>query len=283
MRARRRIWMVHILAGGLVGLVTLSFLGAVINGWSAGAPPLLNSTPPRLVSLALSEWTGSAPLALVIQSILYFSLGGTVGVATMPFAESGAALVCRSLAHFAVMALLVTLTAWTLGWIWSWEILLFYLALLTAVYLLIWLGRWVGWYAEVAAIREKLGLAPGPSLLKWKESLPYLGFAVILCLVLPFLLRLLDGPPKPLLSVLYGFVLLPVGGLFSGFSLGRREGFCPLYPLACAGAVLLFIPLARLISNMADGIMVPIAFCFALLGNLLGSAWRRFRRQGQSA
>lgn len=35
--------------------------------------------------------------------------------------------------------------------------------LLAAVYLLIWLVRWVVWYAELAAIRRGLGLEPGPS------------------------------------------------------------------------------------------------------------------------
>ena len=64
----------------------------------------------------------------------------------------------------------------------------------------------------------------------------------------------------------------------SGFSLGRRQGLCPLYPLACAGCMLLFLPLARLISNMADGVLVPIALCAALLGNLAGAALRRYRR-----
>ena len=73
-------------------------------------------------------------------------------------------------------------------------------------------------------------------------------------------------------------LLLPVSGFASGFSLGRRQGLCPLYPLACAGCMLLFLPLARLISNMADGVLVPIALCAALLGNLAGAALRRYRR-----
>ena len=67
----------------------------------------------------------------------------------------------RTLAHFA-------LTAATVG---LWVGLNFgvretaaFLVPLALVYLLVWLGRWVGWYAEVSAIRERLGLAPGPSL-----------------------------------------------------------------------------------------------------------------------
>ena len=151
-----------------------------------------------------------------------------------------------------------------------------YLVLLAAVYLLIWLGRWVGWYAEVAAIREKLGLSPGPSPLRWKETLPYLPFAALLCLALPFLLRLLDAADVPVLSgLLYPYLLLPVGGFFSGLSLGRRQGLCLLYPAACALCALLFVPLARLVSNMYDWPLIPIALCSALLGVLAGAALRR--------
>ena len=196
-------------------------------------------------------------------------------MATLPFAAEGRALLLRSLAHLALMAL--TLAAWVLLNFGAAE-LPFFLVPFLLVYALIWLGRWVGWCAELAAIREKLGLAPGRSLFHWRETLPYLSFAVLLCLAAPFVLRLADAPDVPLLSILYGFLLLPVSGFASGFSLGRRQGLCPLYPLACAGCMLLFLPLARLISNMADGVLVPIALCAALLGNLAGAALRRYRR-----
>ena len=148
---------------------------------------------------------------------------------------------------------------------------------LTLVYVLVWLGRWVGWFAEAAAIREKLGLAPGPSLFHWRESLPYVGFALLLCLVLPTALRLLDAP-TPVLSVLYAFLLLPVGGFMSGLSLGRRHGFCPLYPVACLLFTLAFILTARLYTNMADGALIPIALISVLAGNLAGAARHRMKK-----
>ena len=214
-------------------------------------------------------------LGAALGIALWFAFGAETAVATLPFAAEGRALLLRSLAHLALMAL--TLAAWVLLNFGAAE-LPFFLVPFLLVYALIWLGRWVGWCAELAAIREKLGLAPGRSLFHWRENLPYLSFAVLLCLAAPFVLRLADAPDVPLLSILYGFLLLPVSGFASGFSLGRRQGLCPLYPLACAGCMLLFLPLARLISNMADGVLVPIALCAALLGNLAGAALRRYRR-----
>ena len=147
------------------------------------------------------------------------------------------------------------------------------------VYLLIWLGRWVGWYAELSAIRAKLGLAPGPSPLRWRETLPYLPFAALMCLLLPLALRWFLDSPIPLATALYAGLALPVGGFFSGLSLGRRQGFCPVYPLACALFALGFVLLAKLTSNVADGVMIPIALCSALLGNAAGAAVRRGRKE----
>lgn len=155
--------------------------------------------------------------------------------------------------------------------------MLVYLVLLAAVYLLIWLARWVGWYAEVATIREKLGLDPGPSPLKWKETMPYVPFALGLCLVLPALLRMFDAPDVPVLSGILYPMLMAVGCFFSGSFLAKHQGFCPLYPVACAGFLLCFILLARLASNVADIDMLPIAFVSALTGNLIGVALRRRR------
>ena len=258
------------LAGGLLGVagyLLLSFLtqpGALFGG---------------SLELAFTFcYNSRVPEALgaILGVLLWFCFGAETGIATLPFADGGRALVLRTLVHFLVMA--ATLSAWVLLNFGAAEVFWF-LFLLAAVYALIWLGRWVGWYAEVAAIREKLGLAPGLSPLKWKESLPYLPFALLLCLALPFVLRLCDAADVPVLSgLLYPYLLLPVGGFCSGLSLGRRQGFCPLYPLLCAGCILLFIPLARLVSNMADGPLLVIALVSARLGNGTGAALRRMRK-----
>ncbi|HIR84094.1 MAG TPA: DUF3021 family protein, partial [Candidatus Galloscillospira excrementavium] len=167
MTERKKQWLVRILIGGALGVAVLVPLGGVFNDIvSGGLVAMGEHTPFRLVSDNLEYLTGSAPLALAIQLALYFALGAVAGVATLPFADGGRALMRRSLAHFAVTAGLLSLTCTLLGWAWSWQAMAVYLVLLAAVYLLIWLGRWVGWYAELSAIRAKLGLAPGPSPLR---------------------------------------------------------------------------------------------------------------------
>ena len=275
----KRRALVRLLAGGVIGVAVLIPLGGLFNDIvSGGLISMGIHTPFRLVSADLTLRLGSAPLAFAVQLALYFLLGAVVGVSTLPFADDGPTLILRSLAHFALTAGALTLTCTLLGWAWSWQAMAVYLVLLAAVYLLIWLGRWVGWYAEVSAIREKLGLDPGPSPLKWRETLPYLPFALLLCLALPMALRLLDAADVPVLSgLLYPYLLLPVGGFFSGLSLGKRQGLCLLYPVLCALCALVFIPLARLVSNMADWPLLPIAAGFSLAGVLAGAALRRIR------
>lgn len=47
--------------------------------------------------------------------------------------------------------------------------------------------------------------------------------------------------------------------------------------MACAGFLFCFALLARLVSNVADTDMLPIAFLAALAGGLTGAALRRRR------
>ena len=253
------------LAGALLGMA-----GGGLAAWAAGS--LIAGSPSALALAFLNCGfpRGLEGVGIALSFALYALFGAEVGVATLPFAGDGSALVGRTLAHFA-------LTAATVG---LWVGLNFgvretaaFLVPLALVYLLVWLGRWVGWYAEVSAIRERLGLAPGPSLFHWRETLPYVPFAALLCLLLPFVLRLCDAGDVPVLSgLLYPYLLLPVGAFCSALSLGKRQGFCPLYPVACAGFLFCFALLARLVSNVADTDMLPIAFLAALAGGLTGAA-----------
>lgn len=275
MTDRQKQWLIRILLGGLIGIAALIPLGGVFNGLVSGGLIAMGPNPIfRLVSYDLEYLTGSAPLAFAVQLGLYFLMGAVVGLSTLPFADDGATLVLRSLAHFAATAGALTALVVLCGWNWGefWPVAL-YLGLLAAVYLLIWLGRWVGWYVEVAAIRQRLGLSPGPSPLKWRETLPYLPFAALMCLVLPMVLRLCESP-IPIFSAIYAMLILPAGGFFSGLFLGRRQGFCPLYPAVCALLTLCFVLLARLVSNVADGAMIPIVLCSVLLGNAVGALFR---------
>ena len=283
MTDRQKQWLIRILLGGLIGIAVLIPLGGVFNGLVSGGLIAMGPNPIfRLVSYDLEYLTGSAPLAFAVQLGLYFLMGAVVGLSTLPFADDGPTLVLRSLAHFAATAGTLTVLVVLCGWNWGefWPVAL-YLGLLAAVYLLIWLGRWVGWYVEVAAIRQRLGLSPGPSPLKWRETLPYLPFAALMCLVLPMVLRLCESP-IPIFSAIYAMLILPAGGFFSGLFLGRRQGFCPLYPVMCALLTLCFVLLARLVSNVADESMIPIALCSVLLGNAIGALLRTLKGRRQA-
>lgn len=220
-------------------------------------------------------------LGAVLGFLLWGTFGALAGVASLPFADGGQKVLLRSLCHFTLMAL--TLWAWVIL-NFSYEplpgLMLTFLLPYALIYLLIWLGRWVGWYAEVGQIRERLGLSPSPSFLKWRETLPHILFACFLCLLIPTVLRLCDASDVPVLSgLLYPYLLLPIGSFTSALSLGKRQGFCPLYPLACAAFTLVFTLTARLYANIDDSIMLPIALCAPLLGNLVGAGIRSFKRR----
>lgn len=260
-QAQRRITLgilaglaVHILLSYLLGLQ--AFLGPEIA--AVFICPTCSFPPPF-------EGCG------VLLSILLFALlGAEIGIATLPFADSGPTLVFRTLAHFALMA--ATVALWG-GLNFGRAGAAFCLILLASIYVLVWLGRWVGWYVEVAAIRAKLGLAPGPSLLHWRESLPYLVFALGLCLGLPALLRLVDPQDVPVLSgVYFPFLLLPIGTFCSGVSLGHRHGFSPLYPAACA---LLSVAAVFLLFNDSALFHASISLVCALVGNGVGTLLKK--------
>ncbi len=212
--------------------------------------------------------------------LLCAALGVMAGIATLPFADNGRSLVQRSLAHFAVTAVLFLLLL-VQYWSWAdWQALLLLEAMLALLYALIWLGRWIGWYVEVMQLRTLLGLDAGPSPLNWRETLPYLPFALLLCGGLPVLLRWTELAIQqgsvidiPVLSALIlPFVLMPAAGFTSGLSLGKRQGFCPLYPLACA---LFYLPLVYLRFYPSALFHCGMVGVPALAGNVLGAVRRR--------
>ncbi len=262
------------LAGGVLGMAGCLLLGFLAQpGWLFGASPTWNIRDFCFCfNSRVPEGLGTA-----LAFLLWFLFGAETGVATLPFADGGKALFLRSLCHFGTMAL--TLWAWVLL-NFTYEPLpglaLTFLLPFVLVYLLIWLGRWVGWYAEVGQIRKKLGLAAKPSFLKWQETLPHVAFAGLLCFLVPTVLRLCDDV-VPVLSMFFAFLLLPLAGFFSALSLGRRQGFCPLYPLSCLLFTVLFVLTARLYSNIADGNLLPIALLSPLFGNLLGTGIKTWK------
>lgn len=237
-------WLVRVLAGAILGL---------------GA------------SVALASYLVDAGGPSPVVCLLCGALGVAAGIATLPFADDGRTLLLRSAAHFGVTATLFALLAAQLGA--RGATLLVWVAILALLYAAVWLGRWVGWYMEVMQLRALLGLDAGPSPLKWRETLPYLPFVLLLCDGLPMLLRWLDPADVPVLSgLVLPYLLLPVAGFSSGLSLGKRQGVCPLYPMS---AFLCYLPMVFLLFNRS-----ALFHCFmvavpALAGNVLGWLYRR--------
>ena len=229
-----------------------------------------------VASVALVPYLTNARSPTLAACLLCTALGATLGAATLPFADDGPTLVRRSLLHLGVTALEVALVLWMCvdlrdGRAWA-----LWMGMLVLFYAVIWLGRWIGWYVEVMQLRALLGLAPGPSPLKWRETLPYLPLVLLLCDVLPPVLNWIDHAAVADVPVLSGlllpYLMLPVAGFCSGLSLGKRQGVCPLYPVAC---FVCYLPMVYLVYNYT-----ALFHCFmiavpALAGNMLGWLYRR--------
>ncbi|MDD6160968.1 MAG: DUF3021 domain-containing protein [Oscillospiraceae bacterium] len=256
------------LAGGIAGLL-LTFAAAALVGWisacAIGAPISLTFATHTAIRLF-----GSYPPAALAQFLAGFCLGGCIGLATLPFEDTWPALLLPSILHFVMTGLCAVAVFWSL--LGMGVTLLLYVP----VYLLVWLARWVGWYAQVRQLRRALSLDPGPSVLGLREMLPWLGFAVVLCDILPPLLRLIDPPDVPVMTgLVLPWLLLPLGGFCSGFTLGKKQGFRPLYPVA---APLLYLPTVFFIYNSSALFHCAILFFAALLGCALGTAAGRKKK-----
>lgn len=255
--------------------------GAVLG---AGLAPLVTmilssgqiSAPPYHVSPDLVGALGSAPLAYLVQSLLGGLFVAILMLATKPFADDGRELFARSLAHLGLTLASFGLLLWVCRWVEGWQGVLLWVEMLLVLYILVWLGRYVGWYMEVVQIRQKLGLAPEASPLKWRETLPYLPFLVLVCTILPAALYWVDATfvvDVPVFSgLIYPFLGLPVAGFCAGLSLGKRQGICPLFPIA---AFLLYIPVVLLLLNASALIHCFFAAVPALIGNVAGAVYRK--------
>lgn len=223
------------------------------------------------VSARMVEAVGSTELAIVIQSLLGGLFGGVAAAAALPFADDGTQLLLRSLLHLTATLASFALLVRGCWWADSLRGTSLFLALLALVYILIWLGRWVSWYMEVVQLRAMLGLKAKPSRLNWAATLAYLPFALLVCLLLPLVLMWIDRRfvvDVPLFSgLVLPYLLLPLAGFFSGLTLGRKQGLCPLYP------VLLFVcylPTVWLVFNSTALFHCFMAAVPAALGNGLG-------------
>lgn len=257
------------LLGGLLCAALVPGLIA-LSGVLSGAPAL-----PVTAAMLASFGLRLLP-ALGLEILLSFAFGASLGAATAPFADDRRTLLRDSLGHLLLSGLLFFLLCALcrfgtgLG-----ESTAFLLGLFVLIYALVWLARWMGWYSDVLAIRDALGLS-APSPLRWRQTLVYAPLLLFLCAVLPVLCRFIDraaGADVPVFSALVlPFLLLPAGGFCAGLSLGRRAGFCPLFAPA---ALALYLPAVYLVFNPSALFQAFILFFAALLGTLLGAALRR--------
>ena len=257
------------LLGGLLCAALVPGLIA-LSGVLSGAPTL-----PVTAAMLASFGLRLLP-ALGLEIVLSFAFGASLGAATAPFADDRRTLLRDSLGHLLLSGLLFFLLCALcrfgtgLG-----ESTAFLLGLFVLIYALVWLARWMGWYSDVLAIRDALGLS-APSPLRWRQTLVYAPLLLFLCAVLPVLCRFIDraaGADVPVFSALVlPFLLLPAGGFCAGLSLGRRAGFCPLFAPA---ALALYLPAVYLVFNPSALFQAFILFFAALLGTLLGAALRR--------
>lgn len=154
-RSGLREYLVRGLIGGLCGWAALPLIGYI-----AGSLSLFGGRPGfrgfMFVDGAMEQLLGSEGLAVAAQFALFFAFGALIGIATVPFADSGRTLLFRSALHFLLMEGLLALAVWlNFG---GHESPLPWMAICALVYAFIWGARWLFWWFELGAIREKLGL-----------------------------------------------------------------------------------------------------------------------------
>lgn len=273
----KKEWLPRALIGAAAGIAVYLFLS-----WLTQPGSLFGSSMGFEFTFCFNSNVPEA-VGLILGLLLWALFGAECGVATIPFADSGKELLARSLVHFAVTA--ATATAWAVL-NFGWRDVPVSLFLLAAVYLLIWLTRWVGWFSEVEVIREKLGLTPAPSPLKWREVLPYLLLlGAVNALAMP-VLRIFEGHYPVLTGFLLPFIIYPILAGAVGFHTGKHCGFTVLVPIAVWLLSLLndfWLWLAKVLSvaNMACGYVrqgldyAAIALALHLLGVLVRARGRR--------
>ena len=106
MNETKKQWLARIVTGGLSAVLLLLVLLYI---WDA-IPFMGHGLNFRSPAAVLADWLKLYPGLLAANLLFAFLLGAEVGVATLPFADSGRELVVRSLVHFAVTA--ATVGAW---------------------------------------------------------------------------------------------------------------------------------------------------------------------------
>lgn len=232
-----------------------------------------------LVRASVLEATGWPwQVLLAVELALGFGFGVTVGLGVPPMEGGGHAVAVRTALHLLVSSALFAGLCWLCGLVrGSWQTWLTLLGMYWFAYAVVWLLRYLHWRSELRRIRERLGLAqpetPG-EIWSLRPIRGYLALAAVVELVVPPVLRLLEGSSDiPVLTgLLYPYVLLPFFCLVTGWSVGRRQGVALLYPVACG---LLTVPHVFLLYHESALFQAWVAAGFALGGILAGALVRR--------
>lgn len=257
-----------------VALVYLVFVTE--NAFAVPAPSGGNLL---VVPAAMAEAYGSPVTAALVQMLWSGLLGAALGTAEVPFLlERGTIL--WSGVHVLVTAAVFLLTGWRCRWfpdisMWDtwWMVLLF----LLLGYVVRWAVRFLGWQADLRAMRRAAGLDPDPEEPPGKAMVPYLLLAAGAEILAP--LALIFASPLnfwALAGLVYPYIVLPFFCFVSTSSLAsrfRRRWLA--YPLVCMAMIL---PTVFIMYNSSALFFVGIAGVTSLAGGLTGTVLRRLKK-----
>ena len=232
-----------------------------------------------VVPAAMAEAYGSPVTAALVQMLWSGLLGAALGTAEVPFLlERGTIL--WSGVHVLVTAAVFLLTGWRCRWfpdisMWDtwWMVLLF----LLLGYVVRWAVRFLGWQADLRAMRRAAGLDPDPEEPPGKAMVPYLLLAAGAEILAP--LALIFASPLnfwALAGLVYPYIVLPFFCFVSTSSLAsrfRRRWLA--YPLVCMAMIL---PTVFIMYNSSALFFVGIAGVTSLAGGLTGTVLRRLKK-----
>lgn len=220
---------------------------------------------------ALAAACGSESAAAALQVLAFVVWWAAILAGSLLWEREKGSFLLNSLLYYLLVCGGFFLFTWTLkGWPPRWDEAGFLLGIGTAVYVCLWLSRYLAYRRDVELIRKKLGLEQRrPSRFLWRETLPQVLLTAALYLGLPPLLDLVDAIDVPVLTaLLLPYAVFPYIAFRMGYGVGRQYGLCP-YPLE---AGLLFLPnllyLAPAYSWWQPILYAALAFAGMLLGVL---------------
>ena len=231
------------------------------------------------VTAGLADLCGSELLAAGVQFLVSGAWGAAVCAGALFWTRERGSYWSNSLWNYLLDCAAFLMWAWVcLGLPRRWGTLWLLFALFTVLYLIGWLIRGISLRDTVDKINDLLagprGLQKGTSRWKAWESNPYWVLELVVFGLLPLAARPFDAADVPVLTalVLPGLVF-PFTAAVSGFGLGARHGFSPYFVVMTLLTVV-HGPRADFRVILALHLVYAL---LALLGNLAGAGWRRWR------